>query len=273
VDEVFPAEDSLSLLERPTRGEIRDLSIAVIRLPCVANFTDFDPLEAESTVQVRYVLPEQSLGQPDAVILPGSKATIADMQVLQTSGLAKQIQTYAQAGGMVLGICGGLQMLGEAIADPDGIEGMTATVSGLGLLPLQTTMQPNKITQQRTTQACSLPDLFGAGVITGEIQGYEIHQGQTQLLDPAAVDFLFTDAELGVAKKGDRILGTYLHDLFTNGPWRRAWLNQLRHCKGLTPLETNIPHYAIQRDHLLDRITDAVAPHLNLTTLLRTSPP
>ncbi|WP_404791355.1 cobyric acid synthase CobQ [Altericista sp. CCNU0014] len=268
VDEVFPSEDSLSLLERPVRGEVRDISIAVVRLPRVANFTDFDPLEAEPTVQVRYILPGQALGSPDAVILPGSKTTIADMQVLHESGLAAQIQSFAKAGGMVLGICGGFQMLGEAIADPHGLEGEAIAVSGLGLLPMKTEMALEKTTRQRTTQSRILSEHFSQFSRVCKICGYEIHQGQTQILDPSTLLSLFDDPSLGVVSLENGVMGTYLHDLFGNGPWRRMWLNQLRDRKGLPLLETQIPPYEIQRDQLLDRITDAVSPHLDLSTLM-----
>jgi adenosylcobyric acid synthase len=266
VDEVFPSEDSLSLLERPVRGEMRDITIAVIRLPRVANFTDFDPLEAEPTVQVRYVLPGQSLGNPDAVIIPGSKTTISDMQVLHESGLAAQIQGFAKAGGMVLGICGGFQMLGEAIADLQGIEGIATTVPGLNLLPIKTEMELVKVTRQRTTQAIALPEHWCQFGAAGEaIHGYEIHQGQTQILDESKVAPLFIDPMLGLVSRETNVIGTYLHDLFSNGTWRRMWLNQLRKHKGLSPLDTQIPNYSVQRDQVLDNITDAVAPHLDLS--------
>ncbi len=264
IDQVFPSEDSLSLLERPARGEIRDLTIAVIRLPRVANFTDFDPLDAEATVQVRYIQPGQSLGQPDAVILPGSKTTISDMQVLRETGMADQIKAYAQAGGMVLGVCGGFQMLGEAIKDPAGTEGIAGTFPGLGLLPLTTTMQSEKVTRQRTTQTRALSDCFSQFRAGDEVRGYEIHQGQTEYLQNLDLMPLFTDPALGVASRGNRIMGTYLHDLFSNGPWRRMWMNQLRLGKGLPPLTTSIPNYDVQRDQVLDEITDAVAPYLDL---------
>jgi adenosylcobyric acid synthase len=217
-------------------------------------------------VQVRYVLPGQSLGNPDAVIIPGSKTTIADMQALHESGLAMQIHAFARAGGMVLGICGGFQMLGEAIADPQGIEGMAIVLPGLGLLPVTTVITTEKVTRQRSTQASSLPkpwsqfDLAG-----GEIYGYEIHQGQTLVLDDSDLVPMFTDPTLGVLSLTTRVMGTYLHDLFSNGPWRRMWLNQLRQEKGLSSLDTQIPNYSVQRDRVLDDITDAVAPHLDLS--------
>jgi adenosylcobyric acid synthase len=269
VNEVFPSEDSLSLLERPTRGQLSDLTIAVIRLPRVANFTDFDPLDAEPTVQVRFVELGQPLGKPDAVILPGSKTTIADMQALHGSGMVAQIQAYAQAGGMVLGICGGFQMMGHWISDPEGIEGPAETFPGLGLLPLTTEMRPDKVTRQRTTQACSLGTPFEQlGAAAGEIHGYEIHQGYTEFMKDSNLTPLFTDPELGVVSSTHRFIGTYLHDLFNNGCWRRLWLNQLRHDKGLSLLEANIPDYEVQREQVLDRITDAVAPYLDLSPFL-----
>ena len=268
VDQMFPSEDSLSLLERPARGETRDLAIAVIRLPRVANFTDFDPLDAEATVQVRYILPGQSLGQPDAVILPGSKTTVADLQMLHESGMADQIRAFAQAGGMVLGICGGFQMLGEVIADPDGTEGVAGTFPGLGLMPITTTMQADKVTQQRNTQTCQVPEQYGRFSAGNEVRGYEIHQGQTEYLQDSGLVPLFADSVLGVVSPHSRIMGTYLHDLFANGSWRRIWLNQLRERKGLSPLTTDIPNYDVQRDQVLDEITDAVAPYLNLEPFL-----
>src|SRR4028118_327730 len=111
MEELFPAEDSLDLLDRISRKKpSSELNIAVIRLPRISNFTDFDPLEAEPSVTVKYLMPSQPLGHPDAVILPGTKTTIADLLVLQKSGMAEEIQNYAAAGGTVLGICGGFQI-------------------------------------------------------------------------------------------------------------------------------------------------------------------
>ncbi|HEY9644978.1 MAG TPA: cobyric acid synthase CobQ, partial [Chroococcidiopsis sp.] len=116
IDQAFPAEDSLSLLDRQVGGDRTDLTIAVIRLPRISNFTDFDPLDAEASVNVRYVGLKDSLGYPDAVILPGTKTTIPDLVAMQRTGLAEEIQNYAAAGGTVLGICGGFQMMGKMLA-------------------------------------------------------------------------------------------------------------------------------------------------------------
>lgn len=123
LEQVFPAEDSLDLLERKPTKANSELNIAVIRLPRIANFTDFDPLESEPSVTVKYLHPKQDLGHPDAVIIPGTKTSIGDLIALQKSGMAEAIQNYAASGGTVLGICGGFQMLGQFIADPEANEG------------------------------------------------------------------------------------------------------------------------------------------------------
>jgi adenosylcobyric acid synthase len=256
----LPAEDSLDLFERRSRNHQADLSIGVIRLPRIANFTDFDPLEAEPTVNLRYIQPQQFLGQPDAVILPGSKTTIADLRMLQQTGMAQQLQAYAAAGGTLLGICGGMQMLGERLSDPEGTEGEVGDYPGLALLPLSTQMLGQKLTRQR--QAIALQPNPGYPVT-----GYEIHQGRTQLLAPKALEALFDDPDLGYVSHDQKIWGSYLHGLFENGPWRRAWLNRLRQHKGLPPLATAIADYQQQRSQLFDQVTDAISPHLDLMRL------
>ncbi|NJM67944.1 MAG: cobyric acid synthase [Acaryochloris sp. RU_4_1] len=268
LEQSLPAEDSLDLFERRRLKPQAQLTIAVIRLPRIANFTDFDPLEAEPSVQLQFISPEGTLGQPDAVILPGSKTTIADLQSLQASGMATQLQAYSQAGGRILGICGGLQMLGQTIADPDGSEGSPGEFPGLGLLPLRTTMTGAKLTRQRQVQL-TLPHYVAALVgIDLVVQGYEIHQGKTEVVEPDAVQPWFEDPDLGIVSADQRTLATYLHGLFDNGSWRRAWLNQIRVQKNLPPLSMNIPDYKVYREQILDQVTDAIAVHLNLQPLL-----
>lgn len=261
IDQFFPAEDSLSLLERQPRKLNSELTIAVIRLPRISNFTDFDPLEAESSVTVKYIGPKQSLGHPDAVIIPGSKTTIADMLVLQQTGLAQEIKNYVAAGGTVMGICGGYQMLGQMLADPEGIEGQEGRYEGLGLLPLKTMITSQKIARQRHVTS-NLPQV-GLPVI-----GYEIHQGRTQIIDDKIINPLFDDVNLGVVDADRSVWGTYLHGLFDNGPWRRAWLNRLRQQRGLKSLPTGIPNYREQREALLDSLANVVGEHLDLTPIL-----
>ncbi|MBD1861787.1 MULTISPECIES: cobyric acid synthase CobQ [Trichocoleus] len=260
-DSGFPAEDSLDLFERRTSQSNRDLTIAVVRLPRISNFTDFDPLESESTVTVKYVGPKDSLGYPDAVIIPGSKATIADLLTLQKTGMAEEIQNYAAAGGTVLGVCGGFQMLGKILADPEGLEGHEGRYKGLGLLPLKTVITGQKVARQRLVSS-NFPQ-------TGlPVSGYEIHQGRTQVMEGEGVQLLFEDANLGVVDKSLSVWGTYLHGLFDNGPWRRAWLNRLRQQRGLKSLPTGISNYREQREALLDALATQVESHLDLGPIL-----
>lgn len=260
LEQAFPAEDSLDLFERRSR-QPREINISVIRLPRIANFTDFDPLEAEPTVNLTYVSPGQDLGQPDAVILPGSKTTILDLLSLQATGMATQLQAYAARGGVVVGICGGLQMLGASLSDPEGSEGKAGEFLGLGLLPLRTTMTGQKITRQRQVMT-KLP-------IPVSVKGYEIHQGQTQILNSTSLLPLFNDPALGWVNPAQTLWGSYLHGLFDNSAWRRAWLNHLRRSKGLQPLSTEVIDYQQQREQLLDDLADAVVPHLDLGPILK----
>jgi adenosylcobyric acid synthase len=249
----LPQEDSLGLLDHPRRQASADLDIAVIRLPRIANFTDFDPLLAEPTVTLRYVQLGDNLGTPDVVVIPGSKTTLADLMALQHCGLAQQIQAFK---GSVVGICGGLQMLGEWIRDPEGLEGIAAEMPGLGLLPSETLLTSQKQTQLVHTHAC-WPD-------QAAIVGYEIHQGQTTFA--ASTQPLFGREDLGArADLEGRVWGSYVHGLFDNHQWRRLWLNQLRQRKGLDPLPLLSGHYADQREVLLQKLADAWRIHLDLS--------
>lgn len=269
LEQTFPAEDSLSLLDRVTGQSSAELTLAVIRLPHISNFTDFDPLEAESSVKIRYVSPKDDLGYPDAVILPGTKTSIADLLVLQRTGLAEAIQSYAAAGGTVLGICGGFQIMGEFLADPEGIEGQDGRYKGLNLIPIRTVITQKKVARQRTTTSqYPQPGL--------PISGYELHQGRTQLVpqqdndaEAPKFDFLFDDRSLGVVDTAQSTWGCYLHGLFDNGPWRRAWLNRLRQQRGLGSLATGIPNYREQREMMLDVLADSVEAYINLDLLLQ----
>ncbi|MBD2071222.1 cobyric acid synthase CobQ [Leptolyngbya sp. FACHB-671] len=268
LDHAFPAEDSLSLLERNASPASSEINIAVIRLPRISNFTDFDPLESEPSVSVRYIGLKDSLGYPDAVILPGSKTTIADLIMMQRTGMAEAIQNYAAAGGTVMGICGGFQMMGRMLADPEGIEGQEGRYKGLGLLPLKTVITGQKVARQRLVTS-NFPQ-------TGlPVTGYEIHQGRSHLLDVESPDNegasfkpLFDDVNLGVVDSTQSIWGAYLHGIFDNGPWRRAWLNRLRQQRGLKSLPTGISNYREQREAMLDSLADVVESYIDLTPIM-----
>ena len=265
LEHVFPAEDSLDLLERKAQKSQTELNISVIRLPRISNFTDFDPLESESTVTVKYISPKQDLGHPDAVIIPGTKTTIPDLLLLQKSGMAEAIQHYAAAGGTVLGICGGYQILGQMIADPEGIEGQAGRYQGLELLPIKTVITGQKVARQRQVTS-NFPQM---GL---PVTGFEIHQGrsrtETQGVDPQSYQPLFDDINLGMVDSCLSVWGTYLHGIFDNGPWRRAWLNRLRQQRGLKSLPTGVSNYREQRESILDSLATEVERHLDLTPFL-----
>jgi adenosylcobyric acid synthase len=263
MDEVFPAEDSLSLFDQRSSRDRSDLNIAVIRLPRISNFTDFDPLEAEPSVTLRYISPKGTLGHPDAVIIPGSKTTIADLVALHKSGMAEQIQNYVAAGGTVMGVCGGYQMMGRVVADPEGVEGQEGRFPGLKLLPMKTVIAGQKVARQRNVTSFYPQDNL-------PVSGYEIHQGRTRPIEEETntTKPLFDDPNLGVVDQDQAVWGTYLHGIFDNGPWRRAWLNRLRQQRGLHSLPTGIANYREQREQMIDRLADAIEPHLDLRPIV-----
>lgn len=262
----FSSEDSLDLLERPTRRK-NDINLTVLRLPHIANFTDFEPLDAEKTVSLTYLDLNDTLGHPDAVIIPGSKTTINDLMTLHETGMVKKLQNYVAAGGVVLGICGGFQMLGQMVFDPDQLEGSDVSYRGLNLLPMETVITHEKIVCQR--QTCSVYPYAGF-----PITGYEIHQGITRLSENTSqrirttIQPLFEDSSLGIVNNNQSVWGCYLHGIFDNGAWRRSWLNYLRHRRGLSSLPTGISNYREQREVVLDEIADFIEEFVDLKPLL-----
>ncbi len=267
LEESFPPEDSLDLLERRSRKPSAELTIGVLRLPSLSNFSDLDPLEAEGSVALRWVRPGESLGEPDAVILPGSKQTLGDLAALRASGLDQELCAYARAGGTVFGLCGGLQMLGISLHDTGDLEGAPAasnrSAEGLGLLPLHTRFDSAKTLRHRRSRTLWPP---GPAL---EIGGFELHHGQSTCTAASLAE----EEGLGwwqpLGEQGGVVGGTYLHGVFDWGPWRRRWLNHLRRRRDLPPLSEDQPHHGHQRDALLDRLADAFEAHVNLEPLLR----
>jgi adenosylcobyric acid synthase len=220
----LPEEDSLGL--DSVARDIPDarIVVAVPRLPHIANFDDLEPLAAEPGVAVRLAVAPDAIDGADIVIVPGSKTTVADLAWLRTRGLDAAIASAALDGRIVVGVCGGYQMLGERLDDPDRVESDVAAVAGLGLLPVVTTFAREKITR-RVRGRVLRGGPFGAAA--GEvIDGYEIHCGHTHVLGGAPVFGLVDDAaseRLDGAHAGS-VLGTYVHGCFANGALRRALL-------------------------------------------------
>jgi adenosylcobyric acid synthase len=241
------------------------IDIAIIRLPRIANYDDFSPLAAEAGVQVRYISSCAMLGQPHAVILPGTKSTIADLLWLRAQGLEQAIQALAATGTAVVGICGGYQMLGERIHDPQGVESPQPESSGLGLLPVHTVFEPVKATHQAEARILGGPGWLAA--LQGQtIQGYEIHMGHTTSQRPWLTitrrsNTLVSLPDGTVAAAG-RVWGCYLHGLFANTALRRAWLASLGWCG---PAEPTGPAAGLSA--ALDILASQVAVSLDMPQL------
>jgi len=236
----LPAEDSVALGQRSKVVSImtglRKIHIGVLKLPRISNFTDFDPLQNEADVHLSYVeMPDQLQGL-DVLIMPGSKSTIADLYFLMERGFFCAIRNFK---GHIVGICGGFQMLGTAVLDPDGIESSIKEAEGLGLLPSTTILLSEKETHQALTHLDEA-GLTVAPECNGVMTGYEIHMGQTTLgmgLRPFSRIFRRGDTSVsiedGAVSPDGRIFGTYLHGLFENSRFREIYLNSIRLEKGM----------------------------------------
>jgi len=264
-------EDSVALDEMQKAPAAPDsLTIAVIRLPHISNFDDFDPLRAEPGVTVHFVDQPADLHGADLLILPGSKTTVADLRWLHERGLAAEFVAQAQAGTPVLGICGGYQMLGTAIYDPDGSESDTPEVAGLGLLPIVTHFSHEKQTVRAGGQVAANAGLF-AGASGQPCNGYEIHMGRT-VLAAGALPLLHitqrsgqpaSDTD-GATRADGRVAGTYLHGLFDTNALRHALLANLAAQRGTT--RTVAPTH-FDREAQYDRLAAAVRAHLDMARL------
>ncbi len=216
----LPAEDVLGLEERAPPGAAGAIRIAVPRLPRLANFDDLDPLAAEPDVFLHFVPPGKALpGDADLVILAGAKATLADLAALRAEGWDVDLAAHVRRGGAVLGICGGLQMLGRRIADPEGVEGRPGEAVGLGLLDLETTLGGDK----------RLAAVEGVEVQSGEkIRGYEMHLGRTVGPGLARPMLELGGRPEGAVSADGRVMGCYVHGLFAADGFRHSFLGRLR---------------------------------------------
>ena len=217
-------EDSV-VIESPRKINLQNCqnpAIAVLRLPHISNFTDFDPLLAMDGLAVHFLEKVQALAAFKAVILPGSKNTRFDLDWIQTSGWGRALSAYLESGGHVLGICGGYQMLGNAVHDPTGLEGRPGSSQGLGLLPIETTLKAPKTT---TLTQFSWDDQAGSG--------YEIHMGQTirsggcPLYEISRRNQTACQDEDGCVSGDSKTMGTYIHGLFDNPQILKRWLNHI----------------------------------------------
>jgi adenosylcobyric acid synthase len=273
----IPEEDSAGLIPSASYRDIvangnGQLDIAVIRLPCIANFDDFDPLAAEPGVRLRYVESVAALGQPAAVIVPGTKSTMADQRWLEEQGLADAIRQLAANGTAVVGICGGYQILGRVIRDPHEVESSTGQWPGLGLLPVETTFAQSKSTSQVEAEVLSGPAWL-SNLRGTALAGYEIHMGRTTSEQPwlamkRAGESLESIVDGAISHDG-RVWGCYLHGLFANDQFRRAWLASLDPPHAADQASTAVDqNTSTARFHgALDRLADAVEQALDMQRL------
>jgi adenosylcobyric acid synthase len=257
-------EDAVEIEGRHGRraGE-GEIEIAVVRFPHIANFDDVQPLEHEAGVVVRFVEDAGEIEGADLVVLPGTKSTMADLRWLRERGLAGAIAARARAGQPVLGICGGCQMLGGTIADPDGVESGEHVAEGLGLLPIATRFAREKRTSQVRARAARGSFLCAAD---GEdVFGYEIHMGRVERLGPAAGAFAIAerngrreDDTDGCVSEDGAVVGTMIHGLFENTRLRAATISGLLHEKGLAASQERSDRGVDPYDRLATIVRDHV---------------
>jgi adenosylcobyric acid synthase len=268
-DLVIPEEDSVALGRKRTatawpEGDF--LRVGVVRLPHISNYTDFDPLAQEPGVALRYLERRRDLDGADLLILPGTKNTISDLLYLKETGWFERIQAFARGGGFLLGICGGYQILGEEIRDPLGVEGPPRTETGLGLLPVVTTMAGAKTTTQVEARA--------PGETGRLIAAYEIHMGETEARGAGRPAFEIISRHGRAVRVGDgwvspdgRVWGTYLHGLFDRDEFRRSFLTEFS--RGRRRTETAAPVWSFLdfQEAQLDRLADLLRQHLDLNRI------
>ena len=250
---LLPAEDAVALNGYRAHGE-GAIRIVVPRLPRISNFDDLDPLRAEPDVRVELVEPGHALpADADLILLPGSKSTICDLQALRTAGWDIDIKAHARRGGRVLGLCGGYQMLGQRLDDPDGTEGPSGAVDGLGLLQVETRLGGDK----------ALVEVTGRDRASGQsVRGYEMHIGRTSGADCARPMLDLQSRPDGAVSTDGHIMGTYLHGIFAGDGFRHAFLNSLR-----ARQQSGVAYEALV-DQVLDALADHLARHLDTGRIL-----
>ena len=247
----LPAEDAVDLDRIHASDATRIIAVPV--LARIAKFDDLDPLGMEPGVKLVFVRPGEPIpGHADVVILPGSKSTLGDLAYLRAQGWDIDIAAHVRRGGHVLGLCGGYQMLGRVIADPDGVDGAAGTVDGLGLLDMTTLMSSDKSTTL----------VSGTHVATGTaIEGYEIHLGRSEGADCARPLLTIDGRPDGAMSANGRVQGTYVHGLFTGDAFRRAWLAHLGIASALA--------YDTQIESALDALADHLETNLDIDAILK----
>ncbi len=261
-------EDSVEIDRvRTTPFRTTTVNIAILLLPHMSNFTDFNSLAAESDVSLRYISCPKELDGADAVIIPGSKTTMTDLEYLKKEGFQAVLLEQLQKETEVLGICGGFQMLGKQISDPYGVE-RRGEIDGFGLLDVTTEL----VAEKKTRQVMAHPTFMNANVRC-VVKGYEIHMGVTkqETIQPCFEIISASETAVdGACCEDGRVWGTYIHGVFDQPAFRRVWLNRIRERKGLIPLDISVSESVSRRlSDALDRWADHMTKHLKVDPILQ----
>ncbi|MDA0656216.1 MAG: hypothetical protein O2912_07420, partial [Proteobacteria bacterium] len=249
----LPAEDAVRLSTPQPQQEESAIKVAVPVLSRIANFDDLDPLIAEADVSVEFIRPGAAFpGDADLIVLPGSKSTRADIDMVRAQGWDIDIAAHLRRGGWVLGLCGGYQMLGRSVTDPGGVEGPSGSTEGLGLLDVETIMAERK----------TLIRVEGVA-IDGDtpVQGYEIHMGRTTGPDAARPMIQFQDRADGAISADGKVMGCYLHGLFAADDFRSRFLSKIRR------RDREGASYELMVETTLDGLADHLESHLDIDRL------
>ncbi len=263
-DVYVPEEDSpREARVSSSESESGEVEVVVVALPHMANFDEFDPLARRSDVRLRYVREAEEFGNPDLVILPGSKVTIADMDYVRQSGIESRIRSHIWNGRALIGVCGGMQMLGSSIHDPDGIESERRMAEGLGVLDIETRLIGEKLTTRTTGKIVGNEGLL-AGARGMAVSGYEIHVGVTES-DKGASGVMETadgGAAIGYADRTGRAFGTYVHDLFKNEAFAERIVANVARMKGL---DHDIESEPFSQDAEFDKLASHLRKRLDMS--------
>lgn len=263
-------EDSVTTRFKKDVG-VRDVHIEIIRTPHMSNFTDFHIFETQEDVSLRYVDYGEYLGNPDIVIIPGSKSTVDDLKFIRENGLEDQIKLLHKKGKLIIGICGGYQMLGKKLKDPYHIEGEEKEYDGIGLLDIETIFEKEKTTTQVKATICEGLSGYLKCLSGKEIIGYEIHMGATNIGNDIRNLDVITErlgkevnyTEGSVNNEGN-VFGTYIHGIFDEIEFTRSLLNNIRQGKGLESVESNVSSFKDFKEKEYDKLAHFLRRHLDI---------
>ena len=271
----IPEEDSVALdlkIRQTKKRPEKQVRVGVIRLPHISNYTDFDSLEQEPSVNLTYFNTPEKVFEMDLVILPGSKNTLSDLRYLQNQGLAEAIVDFHGRGGTVVGICGGYQMLGQKVLDPMGVESGLREVAGLGLLEMETELLGDKVTTQ--VEAKSLwQELAGP---QEKIRGYEIHMGRSRALGSATALLEISERngrpvkiQDGLVSEDGRVWGTYVHGLFDNDGLRHCLISRFLRADDLVPTKETLRSFHHWKEEQYNKLATHLRKHLDLSRIYK----